>query len=80
MAVLEALVCLAPSGGRRPHRSSTEVETEHRQSHPLVIHAGQLTSLRGQLQRPLPLSDPGRTGVESERFPLTASARLCNPS
>ncbi len=28
----------------------------------------------------LPLSDPGRTGVESERFPLTASDRLCSQS
>jgi RHS repeat-associated protein len=37
----------------------------------------------GGRSRGLPLaasSDPGRSGVESERFPLTASDRLCNPS
>lgn len=56
MAVLEALVSLAPSGGRRPHRSSTEIETECCQSRPLVIHTGQLRPPRGLLQRLMPLT------------------------
>jgi hypothetical protein len=56
MAVLEALVSPAPSGGRRPHRSSTEIETEHRQRRPLVIHTGQLGSLKGKLKRLMPLT------------------------
>lgn len=49
MAVLEALESLAPSRGRRPRRSSTEVESELRQIRPLVIHTGQLGSLKGKL-------------------------------
>lgn len=80
MAVLEAFVSPAPSGGRRPHRSSTEIETEHRQSRPQVIHTGQLGPLEGQFQGLMPLTASERPGVESERFPLTASERLCNPS
>lgn len=64
-AILKTPYAWPRGGGRRPHRSSTEVDTEHRQSRALVINAGQLGWLKGQLQRALP---------------LTASARLCNPS
>lgn len=56
MAVLEALESLAPSRGRRPHHRSTEIETEPRQSHPLVIHTSQLEPLKGQLKRLMPLT------------------------
>lgn len=83
IAVLEAFACLAPSGGRRPHRGSTGNEPESRQSRPLVIHAVQLGSLGGQLQRALPLTASERPGSNRGRircFPLTASARLRNPS
>lgn len=53
-AILKTPHAWPREGGRHPHRSSTEVETEHRQSRALVINAGQLGSLKGQLQRVLP--------------------------
>jgi hypothetical protein len=79
MAVLEAFISLAPSGGRRPHRSSTEVEPEHRQSGPLVIHTGQLRSLRAQLQRALPLTASERSGSNRGRVRVFSSDCLRSP-
>lgn len=79
MAVLEALESLAPSRGRRPHHRSTEIETEPRQSHPLVIHIGQLGSLKGQLQRRMPLTASERSGSNRGRIRVFSSDCLRSP-
>jgi hypothetical protein len=66
--------------GRHPHRGSTG-ETVKESESSVCPTPDSRAAQAGAEGLPLAASErPGRSGVESERFPLTASDRLYNPS